>query len=311
MKRGEFESYVEQHLEVGARNGDEFMCSCPFHEDRNPSFNINVRKGIWICFSCGRRGNMKKLQRELGTNENLSDGRAASVRTRIESLREKSIESANVYPTSWLSQFDQPTDYWTKRGFDEEMIQQWRLGYDALRDAATIPLWTLDGEVIGVIRRFLAPWAKPKYLYPKHFQRNRHLHGAHLAAKMRPSRLAVVEGSIDAMSMWQAGVPAVALLGNSISDQQARTIRAMGVRTVVALLDNDAGGIGKPARGREEAQGIFRIKDKLPGIMVECGTEWGSSKDPNDLSVPKRLALFRNTVPFAQWESVVREVLGL
>lgn len=37
--------------------------SCPFddHEDSNPSFGVNLEKGIYKCFGCGRTGNFINL----------------------------------------------------------------------------------------------------------------------------------------------------------------------------------------------------------------------------------------------------------
>jgi len=38
-------------------------CSCPFedHSDSSPSFGINLEKGIFKCFGCGKSGNFVKL----------------------------------------------------------------------------------------------------------------------------------------------------------------------------------------------------------------------------------------------------------
>ena len=41
-------------------SGDEIHCCCPFHEEQNPSFSINLETGKYICFSgkCGKKGNL-------------------------------------------------------------------------------------------------------------------------------------------------------------------------------------------------------------------------------------------------------------
>lgn len=33
-------------------------CLCPFHEERNPSFSVNAKKGLWHCFGCNRGGDV-------------------------------------------------------------------------------------------------------------------------------------------------------------------------------------------------------------------------------------------------------------
>ncbi|UOF94249.1 MAG: DNA primase [Bacteroides sp.] len=37
--------------------GDNFLGLCPFHDEKHPSFNVNVKKNIFKCFGCGKGGN--------------------------------------------------------------------------------------------------------------------------------------------------------------------------------------------------------------------------------------------------------------
>ena len=55
------------HLEREHFNsaGDELMALCPFHEEKQPSFSLNVEKGIFICFGCGKSGNIFYLVEHL------------------------------------------------------------------------------------------------------------------------------------------------------------------------------------------------------------------------------------------------------
>lgn len=34
--------------------GNNFMCHCPYHEDHKPSAGVDLEKGLFNCFSCGR-----------------------------------------------------------------------------------------------------------------------------------------------------------------------------------------------------------------------------------------------------------------
>lgn len=38
-------------------SGDQLIGCCPFHQDTNPSFSMNVKKGLWKCFGCQAAGN--------------------------------------------------------------------------------------------------------------------------------------------------------------------------------------------------------------------------------------------------------------
>lgn len=46
-------------------NGNKVTCCCPFHDDKNPSFEINDEKGHWQCYSgsCGGGDVISALQR--------------------------------------------------------------------------------------------------------------------------------------------------------------------------------------------------------------------------------------------------------
>lgn len=39
------------------RQGKNFLASCPFHTEKNPSFTVNIEKQFYYCFSCGSHGN--------------------------------------------------------------------------------------------------------------------------------------------------------------------------------------------------------------------------------------------------------------
>lgn len=42
-----------------------WQLTCPFHDDRRPSFLINRDMGTYHCFSCGRKGTITRLMYEL------------------------------------------------------------------------------------------------------------------------------------------------------------------------------------------------------------------------------------------------------
>jgi len=40
-------------------------CHCPYHNDKNPSFSVNLRKGVYYCHSCKKSGTLPQLVYEL------------------------------------------------------------------------------------------------------------------------------------------------------------------------------------------------------------------------------------------------------
>ena len=63
-KQVRIEEVVGQYVQLTKR-GQNYVASCPFHEDRNPSFSIHSQKQIYKCFSCGRGGNVFGFIQEI------------------------------------------------------------------------------------------------------------------------------------------------------------------------------------------------------------------------------------------------------
>ncbi len=55
---------INQYVQL-TKKGTNFSASCPFHEDRNPSFSVHPGKQIYKCFSCGRGGNVYGFLQEI------------------------------------------------------------------------------------------------------------------------------------------------------------------------------------------------------------------------------------------------------
>ena len=40
------------------RSGNSYMCCCPFHNEKTPSFSVNQQKQFFNCFGCHKSGNV-------------------------------------------------------------------------------------------------------------------------------------------------------------------------------------------------------------------------------------------------------------
>ena len=47
------------------REGHEWVCLCPLHEERTPSFKINAEKQVFHCFGCDAGGSVIDLHMAL------------------------------------------------------------------------------------------------------------------------------------------------------------------------------------------------------------------------------------------------------
>lgn len=146
--------YVTLH-----RRGANYTGLCPFHDEKTPSFSVSPSKNIYKCFGCGKGGNPVNFVMEL---ENLSYYEALKflankyhIEIQEEELSPEQIEQRTeresmMAVTEWAQQqftknlFDTPEGqsiglaYFAHRGFHEDTIRKFQLGY-ALdkRDAYT------------------------------------------------------------------------------------------------------------------------------------------------------------------------------
>lgn len=58
--------WIEEHLDVRSWDGPEASVCCPFHDDQNPSANVNSDKAVWFCHKCNRGGKLSDLAKEAG-----------------------------------------------------------------------------------------------------------------------------------------------------------------------------------------------------------------------------------------------------
>lgn len=94
-----------------------------------------------------------------------------------------------------------------KRGLSKETIAHFKLGYDAIKDAISIPVFK-RGELINIRYRYIDPEGKKKYTQEKGCEV--WLYNEEGISKgMEKGAVLIVEGEIDLMSCWQAGFKAV------------------------------------------------------------------------------------------------------
>jgi DNA primase len=227
-------------------SGVERSFLCPVHGDTNPSASVNVLKGLWICYSCGAKGTLDSV---LTDNQQMD-----AVNELVRALAED-LEPVH-YTESWLNQFDSgPVHaYWIKR-FGYAAIKHFRLGFDPTGAAVTYPLRSPGGRVLGVVRRRLDDaGGGPKYKYPFGIDVSDLLFN--YSADARPV-VYLVEGALDAVACWEAGVEAFAVYGARISTRQLELLDRTGALDVVCVFDQDEAGETAYEQVKELARGRF------------------------------------------------------
>ena len=136
-----------------------------------------------------------------------------------------------------------------------------------------IPIHNEHGELVAYAGRWVGPDAtipegKGRYELPPRFEKSRVLFN--LDRIDDPLHLVVVEGFFGAIRLHGLGIPAVALMGRSLSEYQLGLLEAAGTRYLTLLLDGD-----EP--GRQAMAEIMRLLAKTPlrvrALMLPEGTQ--------------------------------------
>ncbi len=155
------------------RAGSSLVACCPFHNEKTPSFHINVSKGFYHCFGCGENGDaIKFVQRQEGLSfveavKKLAAqcGIEIAERHDPEAARRKRLfalmaELAQFYHRCLASAKEAAAarEYLAKRRLDGNVQDDWLLGY-APNGMSAIKKWaekygyTLDEvEAAGVVK---------------------------------------------------------------------------------------------------------------------------------------------------------------
>ena len=297
-------AFVNRHLTVKVRSGSEWQCLCPYHEDTQPSFSVNVRKGLFVCYACDAKGTIQQLADYLqtGTTVQRDTPTIASVQSEIEALRNpRKAKVKKVIPPEWIDAWRMDGTYrtmWAMRGIEsDEVLDLFCLGYDLLKQSLVIPIHDpVTGEATSKIDRYMQPKKdSPKYKYERGFKISENLYGAWQARTYSPvsriPKLALTEGSIDTLSLWEVGIPSVALLGARISTRQVKLLQQIDPVEVVLMLDKDTAG-------RNASLQVANATKSLD-FLLTAPTEWPKGvKDPADLERSSRIAAFDSAQRF-------------
>lgn len=163
-----FYKYLQKNLNVVEiigneiklnKEGNNYKCICPFHDDKHPSLFISEKKNIWKCFSCNVGGDsirfielFKKLNRidaldylqrkysldndelkkYIGKNIDYEFDKKEHLKTVIHSV--VSIANSNIANLKNNDEFFEEKkkviNYLKLRGIDEEIIKKYQIGYN-------------------------------------------------------------------------------------------------------------------------------------------------------------------------------------
>ena len=125
------------------KKGNNYVCRCPFHEEKTGSFTVSPQKSIYHCFGCGKGGNVLTFIQEY---EGLNFVEAVEKLAEINNVtvpresRQNTEDYSNIYQLnqvladSYLSALKDKknkivVDYLKERGITGETAKKFLIGY--------------------------------------------------------------------------------------------------------------------------------------------------------------------------------------
>jgi DNA primase len=244
------------------KSSSELRGRCPIHRGEGErTFHVNLSKNVFQCFSCKAKGNVldfvsamehcniREAALKLHSWFAAGESNEASTTTRVEQTEESTADVAIINPVlPFTLRVDTTHEYGLSRGLSKETLEHFGAGFCLSKGTFSgrfvIPLHNELGELVGYAGRSLDN-SEPRYLFPsreKGFYKSRLLFNLHRVVEDNDrSCILVVEGLFSALKLWQAKIPAVALLGCSLSEVQ-EDLLCRHINRIVLLLDGDDAG---------------------------------------------------------------------
>ena len=205
----DYKSEYQGYIKKAKITGDQLIGLCPFHDDRNNSFSVNLKTGQWHCFSEDIGGNFTQFYADI----NGIDTKEAykQILEKYGISQEEKKEEADPKKNYTLTQY----------AFEKKLPEDWlkencMLSTIKGRDGVTymkIPYFDPDGKEATFRKRFANKDFRWKYGSSGKIG----LYGEwKLPAIRQVGYAAMVEGESDSQSMWYMGVSTLGVPGASM-----------------------------------------------------------------------------------------------
>lgn len=230
--------------------GNELICSCPFHDEETPSFFANLEKGIYHCFGCGEKGNVRTFISKM------EDIDAYEAWKKLQDL---------VDTTYTLE------DYASEKNFSMDYLEELGLKNTKYNNIA-IPYRNMDGSINSIRYRnhpfnpIRFTWAKGSKAIP---------YGLDKISKYTKDYIILVEGESDAQTLWLYGIQAIGIPGaTTIKKEYQRLLNRFKKIYIHSEEDKGAKNFVKDIASILPIEKRFKINSKALG-----------AKDPSELHI--------------------------
>lgn len=228
-----YKNEYSARLQKAKITGDQLISLCPFHGDKNPSFSVDLKKGMYKCFSCGAEGNYinfraqlegkdtkeayKMILHECGIDSSKPAGHSAY------SVEEYAFEKR--LPVDWLKQYCKLSAKREKDG----------TGY------IYIPYLDKEGNQ-QVFRKRYAKGSGLRFKWGYGSAGKLLMYGEWLLPYFyEQGKAIIVEGESDSQSLWFMGFPALGVPGAS-TYRPEWTTKIGDLQALYLHIEPDQGG---------------------------------------------------------------------
>lgn len=185
--------YISQYLDLERHSEDEYVASCPFHDERTPSFTVSRSKGFYHCFGCGAHGDVADFERRYSR---VSMYEAVKRMKAFAGITEDvMLPPAHLSPVKVLKKYIPKNDHtfhseksenhhiflnedvmeqyewrpekfqsWLDEGIPLDQMKRFGYRYDVLSNRIVHPIRMPDGRIFSICGRTLDPDFKEKKL---------------------------------------------------------------------------------------------------------------------------------------------------
>lgn len=248
--------YKSRFPEWDGRNGSQIPC--PFHEDKTPSFSINIGTiGGCFCHAAGCRkkiGSIVHCEKEICNLQSDKDAARKLYAEYIHPVIEFDGEFCNIVTEHKTNLLDKSPDLIVtlqkELGFDATTIDRFHIGWDWTLKRFTFPIFNQWGDLIN-IRYYKAPsqrttttkfkivnhtgFGSPASIFPLNI------------IEQTPNPLKTIywlKAERDVMLAWSMGIPAFCTTGGE-GDEPEKYIpylKRLGFKVIICG-DNDEAGL--------------------------------------------------------------------
>lgn len=257
---------------------------CPLCGKDKWKFYIRMERPVYRCWNCNESGNLYKLKRELGDLAQLVSAASAAGGGRGKKGKPISMEHVDRWHKRLMDD-ERALKYCSKRGIGAETLRHFKVGLQPKRGASWLAIPHINEGVCHNVKFRSLPPADKTF---------RRVEGS--ASVLFNSdcladyqEIVLVEGELDAMSYWQAGIKNVIGLTGGADTFLPEWYDLLADREGVTLvLDADA-------VGQEGARNIARRLgfDKCTNVLLPL-------KDANDVLVQLGKEELRRTLKEAE-----------